>query len=251
MITLHYLRHATMILTIEGKKILIDPMLAPQHSLPPVPLTANRRKNPLTPLPVPVETVSSIDAVLLTHYHFDHFDKAACNSIPKAVPVFCQPGDDKKLLKIGFTNVRPVFDFLEWNSLRITRVDAVHGKGLVNLLMGKSSSFIITCAAKTLYITGDALYDNAMESAITKHAPDFIITYAGEAKMLFGKPITLNAHDVLKIKMLMPEAEIIAVHMNAINHCRLTQNALKEYLIERNSFTNIRIPVNGELLSLA
>lgn len=77
-------------------------MLSDVGMLPPIPLTSNRMKNPLIPLPVEINgLIKDVDAILLTHYHSDHFDKAAENILPKNILIFCQPDDDKKLKKMG------------------------------------------------------------------------------------------------------------------------------------------------------
>ena len=122
---IQFIRHATLILNIGGRKILVDPMLSGVSELQPVPLTQNRLKNPLIPLPDgSLDLIREIDAVLLTHYHFDHFDKAAEKYIPKDVLIFCQPGDDKKLIKKGYTNTRVIDGILEWGPLNLKRFPA-------------------------------------------------------------------------------------------------------------------------------
>lgn len=75
LISVQHIRHATSILTINSKRILVDPMLSEVGELSPVPLTRNYRRNPLTPLPVPLHLFEDVDAILLTHRHFDHWDK--------------------------------------------------------------------------------------------------------------------------------------------------------------------------------
>ena len=65
-----HIRHATSILKIGDREILIDPMLSAKESLPPVILTGNKLKNPLTDLPVNPDTlVKTIDYLLLSHLH--------------------------------------------------------------------------------------------------------------------------------------------------------------------------------------
>ncbi|AIQ66406.1 hypothetical protein PGRAT_01110 [Paenibacillus graminis] len=44
LISVQHIRHATSILTIHGKRILVDPMLSDVGELSPVPLTRNYRR---------------------------------------------------------------------------------------------------------------------------------------------------------------------------------------------------------------
>jgi L-ascorbate metabolism protein UlaG (beta-lactamase superfamily) len=52
---IHFLRHATLILNIDGLKILVDPMLSPVGAMDPVANAANQRRIPLVDLPVTPE----------------------------------------------------------------------------------------------------------------------------------------------------------------------------------------------------
>jgi len=52
---LRLIRHATLIVELAGRCILVDPMLDPAGARPPVENTPNDRRNPLVELPEPVE----------------------------------------------------------------------------------------------------------------------------------------------------------------------------------------------------
>ena len=72
------IRGATSIVTFGGLRLLVDPFLAPKGSFPPVPSPYNEFPNPLVELPLPIEQIVTVDAVIVTHmHHFDHFDGAA------------------------------------------------------------------------------------------------------------------------------------------------------------------------------
>jgi L-ascorbate metabolism protein UlaG (beta-lactamase superfamily) len=104
-LTIRHIRNATSLITMNGKIILVDPMLSDVGQLPPVPFTRTLRRNPIVPLPVSLNTFENIDAILLTHVHFDHFDKTAKLILNKKIPVFCQPADQKHVKSWGFYNV--------------------------------------------------------------------------------------------------------------------------------------------------
>ncbi len=227
-------------------------MLSGVGEMRPVPSRANRKRNPLIPLPVAINNlIKDTDAVLLTHYHFDHFDKTALKILPKNIPIFCQPGDDKKLKSRGFINVMPVIDEIEWESISFKRFPANHAEGVfLNKLMGKSSSYYIQKGSGSIFITGDAILDELLLYSLEQTKPELIIANAGSAGFLWGKPITLTAGSLKKITQLLPLSKIIAVHMNAINHCMLTKEDLKNFLIKENLATNIYIPDEGEAFAL-
>ena len=72
------IRSATSIVTFANRRFLIDPMLSAQGTYPAVPdTTSTGRGNPDCDLPCPIQDLFNVDAVIVTHLHFDHFDKAA------------------------------------------------------------------------------------------------------------------------------------------------------------------------------
>ena len=85
------IRSATSIVTFAGKRFLIDPMLAEQGTYPSVPdTTSTGRGNPDCELPCPVQDLFNVDAVIVTHLHFDHFDEAAARQ--KVADLLAQGG---------------------------------------------------------------------------------------------------------------------------------------------------------------
>ena len=97
------IRSATSIVTFAGKRFLIDPMLAKQGTYPAVPdTTSTGRGNPDCELPCPVEDLFNVDAVIVTHLHFDHFDDAAAELLPKQLTVFSQNEEEAKIVRYIF-----------------------------------------------------------------------------------------------------------------------------------------------------
>ncbi len=246
------IRHATMIITVEGKKILVDPVLSDKGANAAHKLTRNSNKNwPLTELPVPVEHLFNVDAVLTTHLHFDHFDKVAEETLPRELPIICQPGDAQKLMDLGFATVIPVEDTTQWNGLTIRRADGNHGKCVVKKLMGKSSSFAITTTSgETLLIGGDVIFDNLFQSSLDRFKPDSIVLFGGEARLIFGAPITMGSEDIVGTCLHAPNARIAVVHMETVNHCELTRDQLRSDLAACGLDERVAIPADGEIITL-
>jgi L-ascorbate metabolism protein UlaG (beta-lactamase superfamily) len=80
---LKLIRNATVLLELDGQRLLVDPMFDDAGTRPAVENTDNDRSNPLVPLPLPPEEiVAGLDAVLVTHLHRDHFDEGAISPSP-------------------------------------------------------------------------------------------------------------------------------------------------------------------------
>ena len=90
------IRSATSIVTFANRRFLIDPMLSAQGTYPAVPdTTSTGRGNPDCDLPCPIQDLFNVDAVIVTHLHFDHFDKAAAELLPKTSVVFSERSGGK------------------------------------------------------------------------------------------------------------------------------------------------------------
>jgi L-ascorbate metabolism protein UlaG (beta-lactamase superfamily) len=245
------IRHATMLVNFGGAKFLIDPMFSPAGIKPPVQNSTNDRKNPLVDMPVDAESLIKVDAVLLTHTHFDHFDEYAERFLPKDILIFCQPADTEKLQKKGFLNVQTVQDTYTWNNITITRTGGQHGLGELGKKMGSVSGYILQADGQPVtYIAGDTVWCPEVETALETYQPKVVILFAGAAQFNDGNPITMSASDVGKVCQKASQAKVIAVHMEAINHCLLTRADLDKYLVSNGLRSQVYIPLDGEELSL-
>lgn len=244
-----HVRHATSIIEIGNVKILIDPMLSDKGSLPPVSLTMNKHKNPLISLPFRnSEILNDMNYLLLTHLHFDHFDKEAIRSIEKSVPVLCADPDRKKMHKWGFTTIRSFTSSIDVGDFEISRYPAVHGKGLLSYLMGKGSSYLIGYKGFKIFITGDCILTEALKNTLIEAMPDIVIANAGKAEFRFGKPITMSMKDIQQISGLLKKSKIYVVHLDALNHCSEPREYCKEMITD---YPNIFIPVEGEKIKIS
>jgi glyoxylase-like metal-dependent hydrolase (beta-lactamase superfamily II) len=69
------LRHAALLLEMNGKKLLVDPMLSAKEALDPIPNAASQARIPMVDLPFGEaelkQLLDEIDAVLVSHTHRD------------------------------------------------------------------------------------------------------------------------------------------------------------------------------------
>jgi len=242
MAAIRLVRHATLLVEVGDVTVLVDPMLSEAGALDPIPNTPNDRRNPLVGLPdVPLDA----DVVAVTHTHVDHFDDAAAEGLPADVPVLCQPADVDEIRTAGFEDVRPVEPSTTVGAIAVTRTGGRHGHDDLAEAMGPVSGFVFEAPGEpTVLVAGDTVWCDALEAALETHRPDAVVVNAGGARFVRGEPITMTVEDVRRVVAAVPEATVLAVHLEAINHCLLRREAL------RSAVPDVTIPADGERVVL-
>ncbi|WP_152553935.1 MBL fold metallo-hydrolase [Endozoicomonas elysicola] len=97
-----FINHATVLVQIGGKNILTDPVWSERVS--PVSFIGPKRFHPPA---LAIEELPPIDAVVISHNHYDHLDLATLTQLEKhSQPVFIAGLGNRELLKgVGLTHV--------------------------------------------------------------------------------------------------------------------------------------------------
>ena len=232
-------RHATLLLEIEGRRVLVEPMLDDAGARDPVEDSPKPRRNPLVPLPFPAEeVVRGLDAVVVTHMHQDHFDETGARLVPRDVPVFCQPEDEERLSGLGL-DARPVENELDWDGLRIARTGGRHGADEeVARALAPVSGFVLG----RLYIAGDTVWCREVEEALERHRPAVAVVNASGARFTESGPLVMTAAEVREVVARVPK--VVVVHLEAINHCLESRAEIRDAVPEA------LVPEDGETLEL-
>jgi L-ascorbate metabolism protein UlaG (beta-lactamase superfamily) len=149
--------HSTFLIQTQGVNLLTDPVwaeragpfgwLGPQRATPPA-----LRLGDLPPL----------DAILLSHNHYDHMDLATLSNLAP-VRVLTPLGNDTILLKHDFAIKSKALDWgqtVEVGPLRVTCEPALHwsARGRSDRRMALWGSFMVSGAAGDVFFAGDTGY---------------------------------------------------------------------------------------------
>lgn len=143
---LTYVGHATVLIELDGVRVLTDPVL-------------RRRVGPLVrhgPAPPP-GTSQNIDAVLISHMHRDHADAASLRGFGRAVRLLVPPGSRRFFERRGFTDVTELEsgESTGVGPLAVTAVEARHdGGGRRHASQARSLGFLIR-GGRSVYFAGD------------------------------------------------------------------------------------------------
>ncbi|WP_169391999.1 MULTISPECIES: MBL fold metallo-hydrolase [Psychrobacter] len=240
------IRNATIKLDYAGTTFLVDPMLAAKNAYPGFDGTVNSQiRYPMVDLPISVEEVLKADAIILTHLHADHWDDAARNLVPRDMPIFTQDEADAAIVrKDGFTDVRVLTEQgVVFKGTRINKTTGQHGTDAMYKvaplaeLLGRTMGIVFQKPNyKTVYIAGDTIWDKEVENALTRYKPDVVILNTGYAKLttFVNDSIIMGKDDVYRAYKFSPNAQIISVHMDTVNHATLTKAELRRFIEEKH-----------------
>ncbi|MGD8293151.1 MAG: MBL fold metallo-hydrolase [Desulfobacterales bacterium] len=243
------IRNATMKINYAGKTVLTDPMLSPKAAIDSF---AGVARNPIVELPLPVEQIlDGIEGVIVSHGHPDHFDSAASAALPKTIPVFCQPDDELRMAEEGFRTVIPIETDNVWNEITITRTGGRHGSGKILERMGNVSGFVLQADGEpTVYWVGDSIWCKPVQEAITRFNPEVVITHSGGATIPGFDPIIMDIDQTIATAKASPEAIIVAIHMEALDHCPISRVNLRQKVEkELKRPSRIKIPKDSEVIA--
>ena len=253
------IRNATIKLDYAGTTFLVDPMLAPKNAYPGFEGTVNSKtRYPMVDLPMTVAEVLKADAIILTHLHADHWDDAARNLVPRDIPIFTQDEADAAIVrKDGFTDVRVLTEQgVVFKGTRINKTIGQHGtNGMYKVpalaqSLGKTMGLVFQKPNyKTVYVAGDTIWDKAVENALTRYKPDAVILNTGYAKLttFVDDSIIMGKDDVYRAYQFSPNAQIINVHMDTVNHATLTKAELRRFIEEKHlDKQRVLVPDDGQ-----
>lgn len=257
-ISYQHIRNATAKIEIAGSTFLVDPYLAPKGSYAGFEGTINSQKrNPLIEMAEPVEKVlQGVDAVIVTHTHADHWDEYAQKVLPKTLPIFVQNAGDAQIIRSqGFKDVRVLGKNTEFNQVKLSKTGGQHGTDQMYAtpqfaeLLGEAMGVVMQAdGEKTLYIVGDTIWNEEVEFALNRYKPEIIVMNTGYAQVE-GNPdgIIMGKADVAKARQVAPQADIITVHMDAVNHAAVTSDEMRKF-VKENKLSKVAVPNESEVL---
>jgi L-ascorbate metabolism protein UlaG (beta-lactamase superfamily) len=249
------IRNATLVIKYAGKRFLVDPLLAEQGAYPGFAGTANSHlANPLVGLPLPMDRLLDVDAVIVTHLHADHWDEAARRLVPRGLPLFAQNADDAAALRAdGFEDVRIFGDGAAFEGIALHRTGGQHGSDQVMAVigerMGQVSGVVFSHPDEpTLYVAGDTVWNEHVADSLRTYCPDVVVLNCGDAQVPGLGAIIMDEHDLAKVAQAAPRAAIVASHLEAVNHCVLSRAALRRFLDAQGLQARVQVPEDGETL---
>ncbi|MGM0896416.1 MAG: MBL fold metallo-hydrolase [Bacillota bacterium] len=162
--SLTWFGHSTYLMSVDGIKLFIDPMLGNRAS--PFSFAGGSERYSDDWLDI-VDDLPPIDAVLLTHDHYDHLDYASILELEDKVSHFFVPmGVSAHLIDWGVPRERITelnwWDELQFEGLTLALTPSKHfsGRGLFNRNSTLWGGWVIVGQQTRFYTSGDGGYDS-------------------------------------------------------------------------------------------
>jgi len=211
--------HSAVLLEIGGKRILFDPMLGPASS--PVPFLTKRFSYEE---PIPLEKIDEIDAVIISHDHYDHLDYPSIIKLKDKVDhFFTGLAVGEHLQKWGVEAVK--ISELDWwqemsfQGLEIISVPARHfsGRRFGDRNATQWASWIVRNKEHSIYFSGDSGYANHFSEIGKKYGPfDFAFVECGQYNEKWDN-IHMFPEQTVQAGLDVGASQIMPIHWGAFN----------------------------------
>ncbi len=205
--------HSSFLLQMDGKTLLIDPMLSEVPA--PHPLLGAKRFNEENPLDT--DKLPKIDAVVISHDHYDHLDYKTIKKIKDKVSKFYVPlGVKVHLLAWDVTEEKIVerdwWEDANHDGIQLVCTPAQHfsGRKFNNRQSTLWSSWVIIGKEQKLFFSGDSGYSDHFTAIGEAYGPfDFAMLECGQYNTMwpdihmFPEETAQAALDV-RAKAMMP-----------------------------------------------
>ena len=171
---LTWMGHSTFLLEMQGKIILIDPMFGERPS--PVSWAGTKRYS--NELPLDIEKLTYVDAVILSHDHYDHLDYQSIRKLKGKVGTFFTPlGVGNHLVKWGVEKERinelNWGENIEFEDINLICTPARHfsGRGMFDRAATLWCSWVIKGENHNIFFSGDGGYDTHFKEIGEAYGP--------------------------------------------------------------------------------
>lgn len=174
-----WLGHSAIFIQMNGLNIMLDPMLGNVPS--PFPVLGGKRYS--QQLPITIDQLPLIDAVILSHDHYDHLDYGSIQQLKDKVKMFFVPlGLGAHLIRWGVSQEKikehDWWEQTEYGGLTLTATPARHfsGRSVQDRFATLWCSWVIDAKHTRIFFSGDSGYGAHFAEIGEKYGP-FDLTF--------------------------------------------------------------------------
>jgi len=210
-----FVNHSTVLLQTAGINFLTDPIWSRRAS--PVSFAGPpRHRDP----GLRFDDLPPIHAILLSHNHYDHFDRPTLRRLWKRdrPAVFCALGDARALRRIGFREIHEN-DWGQsqpWGSFRIHCVPAQHFASRTPFDRNRTlwCGWVLESAAGNVYFAGDTGFGPFFQEIRERFAPLrlALLPIGAYSPEWFMGPVHMTPKQAVEARRIVDAATAIGIH---------------------------------------
>ena len=256
--SLRFIGNATVLIRCGGLTLMTDPNFVRAGRRVPIGygLHARRRIDPA----IPFEALPTVDAVVLSHYHGDHFDPDVEARLARTMPIITTPQAAGILERRGF---RAALGLDTWEHVdrrsaggrvRVTATPGRHAPAPIHRLLPSVMGSVIEGYAGAndvepavrLYVSGDTILFAGLRE-ITARFPglDVALIHLGATRVL-GMTVTLDETDGARLVDQLAPRLSIPIHIDDYDRFRTTAEGFVRAVERLPRPHPVRILARGE-----
>jgi len=247
--------HSTLLIKMDGKTILIDPMFSDVPS--PHPLLGNGRYQ--KELPMDVGDIPEVDYVFISHDHYDHLDYQSIKQLKEKVNQFYVPLGIGRHLKDWGIAEESIREFDWWDEYQIDNFEFVFtparhfsGRGITDRFSTLWGSWVIRSANNNIYFSGDSGFGDHFKQIGDKYGPfDLAFLECGQYNELWPD-VHMMPHETAQAAVDLKAKSMMPIHWGSFTLALHSWTDPIERIMEETNKFNLPLvaPNIGEIFSV-
>jgi L-ascorbate metabolism protein UlaG (beta-lactamase superfamily) len=256
--SLSFVGTATTVIQLGGFTVLTDPNFL--HKGQRAYLGKGLWSKRLTEPSMQPDDLPSLDAVVLSHLHADHFDRVAKRRLARTQPVITTPAAARKLERWGF-DARGLETWekdtltRDEETLTIESLPGIHARGVMGALLPPVMGSLLEHRVgaevrRRVYLSGDTLTGEHVSEIARRHPDiDTAVVHLGGTRVLFHT-VTMDAEQGVDFLRRVSPRRAIPVHYDDYAVFRSPLSAFERAASRAGLAGLVRPVARGETVSL-
>jgi len=204
-VSLTWIGHASFLVQSPGVNLLIDPNWARWLKV------IKRLREP----GIELNALPEIDAVLVTHAHFDHLDRKTLRLVARDQPIVVPRNVGRLVQGLGFDRVHEldVWESMQLGSVRVTMTPAHHwGARMLADTHRGFGGFLLEIEGRTIFHCGDSAYFPGFAEIGRRQPVDIALMPIGAYDAPSKREVHMTPEDALRAFVELGAQTLVPMH---------------------------------------